>query len=81
MPLDPDRLKDLNQQFDTLTKRFDAFMERKKINDAADDDDDDEDEEDLDLEPNDPAEAAMRATPNIDPDNPNSPDNDEPWWN
>jgi hypothetical protein len=68
-PLPPDRLRDLNQQFDTLTKRFDAFMERRK----ADPEDEEEDDDDL----REPAEEALRNSPGSDLANP---DLDEPWY-
>jgi hypothetical protein len=71
MPLPPDRLRDLNQQLDTLKKRYDAFMERRK----ADPEDEDEDEEDGDLR--EPAEEALRNSPGSDRANP---DLDEPWY-
>jgi hypothetical protein len=54
MPLDPDKLRQVTEKSETLSKRFDALMERRK----ADPDDEDEDEdEDCDLE-----EAAEKAT-------------------
>jgi hypothetical protein len=73
MPLDPDKLKGLNEKFETLTRRFDAFMERRKANAEDDPEDEDEDDDEL-LEP---AEAALRATPGSDLANP---DLDEPWY-
>jgi hypothetical protein len=69
MTLDPDRFRGLNEKFDILTKRFDAFIERRKLSDA----DDDEDEDDL-LEP---AEEAIRATPGSELANP---DMNEAWF-
>jgi hypothetical protein len=42
MPLDPDKLREASEKADSLSKRFDAFMERRKA-DAEDDDDDEED--------------------------------------
>lgn len=43
MPLDPDKVRQINERADSLARRFDAFLERRKAN--AEDDDDDEDEE------------------------------------
>jgi hypothetical protein len=57
MPVDPDKLR-------ILSKRFEAFMERRKINDAADDDEDEDEDEDCELQ--EPAEAARRAAPGSD---------------
>jgi hypothetical protein len=72
----------VTEKAETLSKRFDAFLERRAINDAADDDDDD-DEDDIDIEPTEeiqlvePARAAMRATPGSDLANPEF---EEPWY-
>jgi hypothetical protein len=80
MPLDPDKLRMVTEKSETLSKRFDSFVERKAINDAADDDDDDDD---IDIEPTEetelvePARAAMRATPGSDLANPEF---EEPWY-
>ena len=69
MTPNPDRLRGLNEKLDILTKRFDAFIERRKLSDA----DDDEDEDDL----SEPAEEAMRATSGSELANP---DMNEPWF-
>jgi hypothetical protein len=74
MPLDPEKLRMVTEKAQTLSKRFDAFMERRKINDAAEDEDEDEDE---DCELQEPAEAARQATPGSDLANPEF---EEPWW-
>jgi hypothetical protein len=74
MPLDPDKLRDLSERAVNLSKRFDAFVERRKANDDAEDEDEDEDE-DCDLL--DPAEEALRNSPGSDLANP---DLDEPWY-
>jgi hypothetical protein len=71
MTLDPDRLTGLNEKFETLTRRFDAFIERRRAN--AEGDPEDEDEDDL-LEP---AEQAMRATPGSELANPGM---NDPWF-
>jgi hypothetical protein len=82
MPLDPDKLREVTEKAQTLLKRFDSFVERRAINDAADDDDEDEDE-DIDIEHTEeiqlvePARAAMRATPGSDLANPEF---EEPWY-
>jgi hypothetical protein len=34
MPLDPDKLRMVTEKAETLSKRFDAFLERRSINDA-----------------------------------------------
>jgi hypothetical protein len=80
MPLDPDKIRMVTEKAETLSKRFDAFIERR----MADSDDDDEDEdEDIDLDPSEeiqlvePARAAMRATPGSDLANPEF---EEPWY-
>jgi hypothetical protein len=81
MPLDPDKLRMVTEKSETLSKRFDASMERKAINDAAEDDEDED--EDIDLDPAEeiqlvePARAAMRATPGSDLANPEF---EEPWF-
>jgi hypothetical protein len=54
MPLDPEKLKEANERAQSLSKRFDAFVERHK-SDPDEDEDDDPDEEDLE-------EAAKKAT-------------------
>jgi hypothetical protein len=73
MPLDPEKLRMITEKAQTLSKRFDAFVERRKINDAADDDED----EDEDCELQEPAKEARRATPGSDLKNPEF---EEPWW-
>jgi hypothetical protein len=70
MPLDPDRVRDLTEKAQSLSKRVDALIERSK---ADDDDDDDEDEDEL-VEP---AEQALRLTPGSDLP---KPDIEEPWY-
>jgi hypothetical protein len=60
MPLDPDKLREASEKGVHLSKRMDAFIERRKINDSAEDQDEDEEVEEELL---DPAEEAMRATP------------------
>jgi hypothetical protein len=75
MPLDPDKLREAGEKAAGLSKRMDAFMERRKA-DPEDEDDDDEDEEEEE-ELFDPAEEAMRATPGTDLANPEP---DEPWF-
>jgi hypothetical protein len=74
MPLDPDRVREASEKAQTLSKRFDAFMERRKA-DPEDEDDEDEDEDEEELL--DPAEEAMRATPGSDLA---SPESDKPWF-
>jgi hypothetical protein len=80
MPLDPDKMRQVTEKSETLSKRMDALMERRKINDSQEEDED----EDIDIEPTeenslvDPAEAAMRATPGTDLADPNV--EDEPWF-
>jgi hypothetical protein len=74
MPLDPDKLREASEGAQNLSRRFDTFMERRKINDAAEDEDDeDEDEEELE----ELAEEAREATPDSDLANP---DINEPWF-
>jgi hypothetical protein len=70
MPLDPDKLRLITEKSETLSKRFDAFVERRKAD--PEDDPEDEDEDEL-LEP---AEQA-RSTPGSDLANP---DINEPWF-
>jgi hypothetical protein len=72
MPLDPDKLREASEKSVNLSKRMDAFMERRRINDAAEDED--EDEEEL----RELAEEAREATPGSDLANP---DLDEAWFN
>jgi hypothetical protein len=77
--LDPDRVKEAGERAQSLSKRFDEFIERRKINDAAEDEHKDEDldvdpqEEELLLEP-----AVMEATSSSDLHNPEV--EDEPWF-
>jgi hypothetical protein len=82
MPLPPDRFMELNGKLDAAEKRLDALIERQKNDPDDDEDDDDDDPEDLEEEEEleDPAEEAMNATPNLDLDSPNSPNNEEPWF-
>jgi hypothetical protein len=71
MPLDPDKLREASERTQSLPKRFDAFIERRKINDAAEGDDEEEEElEEI-------AEEAREATPGSDLANP---DLDEAWF-
>jgi hypothetical protein len=82
MPLDPERIKEAGEKAQSLSKRMDEFMERRKINDSEEDEDWDEDE---DIDPNeelllDPAEEAMRLTPGIDLTPSDPPDDKEPWF-
>jgi hypothetical protein len=65
MPLDPDKLHDASEKAVNLSKRFDAFMERRA---NAEDGPENEDEEDDDLL--EPAEEATRATPGSELANP-----------
>jgi hypothetical protein len=71
MPLDPDKMRQVTEKSETLWKRFDALMERRKINDAA------EDEDEAEEELRELAEEAREATPGSDLD---YPDLDEPWF-
>jgi hypothetical protein len=83
MPLDPDKLREASEKGVNLSKRFDAFMERREINDSAEDEDDDED---VDLDPTeettlvDPAAEAMRLTPGVDLTPSDPPDDKDPWF-
>jgi hypothetical protein len=85
MPLDPDKLREVTEKAQTLSKRFDAFMERRRA-DSDDDDDDEDEDEDIDLDPSeetslvDPAEEAMLLTPGIDLTPSDPPDDKEPWY-
>jgi hypothetical protein len=79
MPLDPDKLREASEKSVNLSKRMDAFMERRRINDAAEDEDGDEDENEEELEElQEPAEAVLNETPGFDLANP---DLDEAWFN
>jgi hypothetical protein len=75
MPLDPDKLREASEKGVNLSKRMDAFIERRKINDSAEDED--EDEEEIEEELREPAEEALRNSPGSDLANP---DLDEPWY-
>jgi hypothetical protein len=44
MPLDPDKVRQVNEKADSLSRRMDAFLERRKADAEGDDDDDDEEE-------------------------------------
>jgi hypothetical protein len=74
MPLDPDKLREASEKGVNLSKRMDAFMERRKINDSEEDED-----EDVDIEEEllDPAEEALRNSPGSELANP---DVNEPWF-
>ncbi len=71
MPLDHDRLREAGDKAQSLSKRMDALMERRKINDAAEDEDEDE------KELRELAEEAREATTGSDLA---YPDLDEPWF-
>jgi hypothetical protein len=75
MPLDPDKLREASEKGVNLSKRMDAFMERRKINDSAEDEDEAEDE--IEEQLREPAEEALRNSPGSDLANP---DLDEPWY-
>jgi hypothetical protein len=80
MPLDPDRLKEAGDKANSISKRMDALMERREINDAAEDEDEDEDEDQeefIEEELREPAEEALRNSPGSDFANP---DLDEPYF-
>jgi hypothetical protein len=78
MPLDPDKLREASEKGVNLSKRMDAFMERRKINDSAEDEDEDEDEdEEIEEELREPAEEALRNSPGSELANP---ENEEPWF-
>jgi hypothetical protein len=79
MPLDPDRLKEAGKKAQSISKRMDALMERRKIKDAAEDEDsEDEDQEELiEEELREPAEQVLNETPGSDLPNP---DINEPWY-
>jgi hypothetical protein len=83
MSLDPDKVRMVTEKAQTLSKRFDEFIERRK---AYSEDDDDDENEDIDLDPSeetslvDPAEEAMRLTPGVDLTPSDSPDDKEPWF-
>jgi hypothetical protein len=48
MPLDPDKLREASEKAVNLSKRFDAFLERRKADAEDEEDDDDHEEECLD---------------------------------
>jgi hypothetical protein len=78
MPLDPDRLKEAGDKASSISKRMDALMERREINDAAEDEDEDEDQEEfIEEELREPAEQVLNETPGS--DLPNT-DINEPWY-
>jgi hypothetical protein len=52
MALDPEKLRVLAEKADSLSRRFDEFVARRKVN-AADDDEDDPDEDEC-FDPNEP---------------------------
>jgi hypothetical protein len=71
MPIDPDKLREASEKVLTLSKRFDAFMERRKADAEGDDEDDEE-------ELLDPAlEARKASSPGSALTNPKA---DEPWF-
>jgi hypothetical protein len=72
MPLDPDKLREASERAQSLSKRFDALIERRKINDAAEGDDEEEEEEELE----EIAEEAREATGS----DLANPDLDEAWF-
>jgi hypothetical protein len=65
MPLDPDKLREASEKGVNLSKRFDAFMERRAINDSAEDEEDEDEDEDEEIEEElrEPAEEALRNSP------------------
>jgi hypothetical protein len=71
MPLDPEKLREAGEKAAGLSKRFDAFLQ-KRMADTEDDEDDPDDDDLLD-----PAEEALKETPGSDLDNPNP---DKPWF-
>jgi hypothetical protein len=78
MPLDPDRLKEAGDKAQSISKRSDELMERRKVNDVAEDEDEHEDQEELiEEELREPAEVAINETPGFDLPNP---DINEPWY-
>lgn len=83
MPLDPDKLRQVTEKSEALSKRFDELIKRKTINDSEEDEDEDED---VDLDPTeetlliDPAREAMEATPGVDLTPSDLPDDKEPWF-
>jgi hypothetical protein len=48
MPLDPDKLREASEKAVNLSKRFDAFLERRR---ADSEDEDEDDDDDIDIEP------------------------------
>jgi Ran GTPase-activating protein (RanGAP) involved in mRNA processing and transport len=82
MPLDPDRLKEAGDKASSISKRMDALMERREMNDADEDQDEDEDEDEdqeefIEEELREPAEQVLNETPGS--DLPNT-DINEPWY-
>jgi hypothetical protein len=75
MPLDHDKLREASEKGVNLSKRMNAFIERRKINDSAEDED--EDEEEIEEELREPAEEALRNSPGSELANP---DLNEPWF-
>jgi hypothetical protein len=73
MPLDPEKLRQVTENYETLSRRFDAFIERRRANAEDDPEDEDDGEGDDLLEP---AEEAMRSTPGSELANP---DMNESW--
>jgi hypothetical protein len=71
MPLDPDKLREASKKGVNLSKRMDAFIERRKINDSV------EDEDEIEEELREPAEEALRNSPGSELANP---ENEEPWF-
>jgi hypothetical protein len=79
MPLDPDKLRMVTEKAETLSKRFDAFLERGAINDAADDEEEEEGEEEELLDP--ALEALTSSTLGAPPNKvPDPPEVDKPWF-
>jgi hypothetical protein len=76
MPLDPDKLREASEKGVNLSKRFDAFMERRKANEEDDPEEEEEEEDDDEEVLRQPAEEALRKTPGSDLA---KPDLDEPW--
>jgi hypothetical protein len=60
MPLDPDRVKEAGDKAQSLSKRMDAFLERRRADAEDDPEDEDEDADEL-LEP---AKEATKASSN-----------------
>jgi hypothetical protein len=60
MPLDPDKLREASEKGVNLSKRFDAFMERRKANEEDDPEEEEEEEDDDEEVLRQPAEEALR---------------------